>query len=210
MNSSNNLFSHLIDDTDIDEIQQYEIQQYTNEDYKRRLRSLTQMILLVDSSVIYDVDNNGYLDEISGVDFKVLGASNKMYVVQVWRELYRVNCSCSCMDYTMRNRHCKHIYWIGSKKFGHTDPVYWSISNYKNIIADIWIKEESLKYNIGRNETCPICLDYIDYENDMTVCCKYQCNNAVHSICWCRFYNVSGKTTCVMCREDTMPVISDY
>lgn len=185
------------------------LDQYTNEDYKRRLRSLTQRILLIDASVIYEGCSQDF-DTISGVDFKILGSSNKIYIVQVWRELYSVNCSCSCMDYTMRRRHCKHIYWLGSMKFGHMDPNYWSVSNYKNIIADIWIKEESIKYNVGRNETCPICLDYIDYENDMTICCKYQCNNAVHAICWCRFYNISGKTTCVMCREDTMPVISDY
>lgn len=207
MNSSN-LFNNLINDTDNNA---NELQQYTNEDCQRRLRSLTQRILLIDASVIYEVGNNGFLDEISGVDFKVLGSTNNIYVVQVWRELYRINCSCSCMDYTMRRRNCKHIYWLGSKKFdGNMDPIHWSINSYKNIIADIWIKQESLKYNIGRNETCPICLDYIDYENDMTVCCKYQCNNAVHAVCWCRFYNISGKTTCVMCRQDTMPTISDY
>jgi hypothetical protein len=188
-----------------------ELQQYTTEDYKRRLRSLTQRILLIHTSVIYNNnEQSGYFDEISGLDFKLLGSTNKIYIVRVWTESYNINCSCSCMDYTMRHRHCKHIYWIGSKKFGNMDSIHWSISTYKNIIAKCWIKEESLKYNVGRNETCPICLDVIDYENDMTVCCKYQCNNAVHVICWCRFYNASGKTNCVICREDTMPIISDY
>lgn len=203
---SNNLFHNLMDDN-IDTI---ELQEYTNEDYKRKLRSLTQRILLIDTSVIYNGEQISDIDEISGLDFKVLGSTSKIYMVQVWRELYNINCSCSCKDYTMRRRNCKHIYWLGSKKFGNIDPIYWSINTYKNIIADCWIKEESLKYKVGRNENCPICLDIIDYENDMTICCKYQCNNAVHAICWCRFYNVSGKTNCVICREDTMPVISDY
>jgi len=65
MNNTSSLFDNLINDNT------NELQEYTNEDYQRRLRSLTQRILLIDASVIYEVDNNGFLDEISGVDFKV-------------------------------------------------------------------------------------------------------------------------------------------
>ena len=86
---SNNLFHNLMDDN-IDTI---ELQEYTNEDYKRKLRSLTQRILLIDTSVIYNGEQISNIDEISGLDFKVLGSTSKIYMVQVWRELYNINCS---------------------------------------------------------------------------------------------------------------------
>jgi hypothetical protein len=183
---------------------------YTLQDYKRRLKSLTQRILLIDASLIY---SNMYgldiLDEISGIDFKILGATNKIYNVQVWKEYNGLNCMCSCLDYAMRNRNCKHIYWLGSKKFGEMNPDNWSDVDYRRLVTEYWVTEENLKDYQGRNTNCPICLEYIDYQTDMTICCKYQCQNAVHATCWSRLYYISGKTNCVICREDTMPVISD-
>lgn len=182
---------------------------YTQQDYKRRLRSLTERILLMDVDLIYSNDLYSLydIDRIAGIDFKIVGSTNKIYNVQVWRELNRVSCACSCMDFVMRNRYCKHIFWVGSKKFGEMDPDLWLIEYYKKIVTEYWIVQENQILKNGRNENCPICLDVIDYENDMTICCKYQCFNAVHAICWSRFYNISGNTNCVVCRTDTMPII---
>jgi hypothetical protein len=185
---------------------------YTEQDYKRRLKSLTQRILLIDANLIYCNGygyNNCIFEEISGIDFKILGATNKVYNVQVWREYDHLNCMCSCLDYTMRNRNCKHIYWIGSKKFGNMDPANWLIRDYKTLLTEYWVEEENTKIYQGRNTDCPICLEDIDYYTDMIICCKYQCQNAVHANCWSRYYYISGKTNCVVCRADTMPIIAD-
>ena len=171
-------------------------------DYKRRLRSLTERILLIDADIIYV---NDIL--ISGIDCKILGASNKIYIIEVWKEYDTINTMCNCPDYTIRNNICKHIYWLGSKKFDCMDPCEWSVENYNSLIAEYWANK--IDYSIGRNETCPICLDDIDYESETTICCKYECYNAVHSVCWSRLYSISGKTNCVICRTDTMPIITD-
>lgn len=180
-----------------------------NNDYKRRLKSLTEKIILIDADIIY-INNlyNEFIKDISGIYCRILGSSNKIYIIKIWKEYDIINTTCSCPDYTIRNNICKHIYWLGSKKFDSMDPYEWSIENYNSLITEYWIRENDL--NIGRNEICPICLESIDYDIDTTISCKYECNNAVHSVCWNRFYYISGKTNCVVCRTDTMPIIIDY
>ena len=82
---------------------------------------------------------------------------------------------CNCPDYTIRNNICKHIYWLGSKKFDCMDPCEWSIENYNSLIAEYWLNK--IDYSIGRNETCPICLDDIDQDNITITKCG-------HKFCW--------------------------
>jgi hypothetical protein len=110
----------------------------------------------------------------------------------------------------MRNRICKHIFWLGSHKFNEINLDNWDINTYNKIIAEYWIEEENLTVSIGRNENCPICFEKIDYQEDMTICCKNECKNSVHSMCWTRLYFISGKTKCVVCRTDTMPHIYNF
>ena len=81
---------------------------------------------------------------------------------------------------------------------------------YNKIITQYWIEQENTIVNIGRNENCPICFENIDYRYDMTICCKNECNNSVHSMCWTRLYCISGKTKCVVCRTETMPYIYNF
>lgn len=166
----------------------------------RKLKSLTERILFIDESLI--LDNQ---DQIYGIDFKILGSKNSIYILHVWTDQNSVKCICNCMDFKMRNRNCKHIYWLGSNKFKKIDPNDWDLGEYKRIITNSWLEFEKNNFFNGRNETCPICLDLIDYNNDITICCKYQCKNSVHSVCWSRLYSISGKTNCVVCRTNTMP-----
>ena len=177
-----------------------DINQSELENNKRRLKSLTERILFIDESLILD-----NFDQIYGIDFKILGSKNSIYILHVWRNQNSIKCICNCMDYTMRNRNCKHIYWLGSNKFGNMDPLYWNLNEYKKIVTDCWVELQKNKICIGRNEMCPICFELIDYENEITICCKYQCQNSVHSICWSRLYSITSKTNCVICRTNTMP-----
>jgi hypothetical protein len=168
---------------------------------KRKLKSLTERILLIDETLI--LDNQ---DQIYGIDFKILGSKNLVYILHVWRDHCSVKCECNCMDHKMRNRDCKHMYWLGSRKFGNIEPSYWNIMEYKKVVTDCWIELQKYDTYVGRNEICPICLDDIDYDSDVTICCKYQCKNSVHSICWSRLYSISKKTNCVVCRTNVMPM----
>lgn len=168
---------------------------------KRRLKSLTERILFIDSSLIYDEIN------IVGITCQILGSRNISYDLKIYMdELSGVQCSCSCLDFTMRNNYCKHIYWFGLKKFRNMDPKYWSAEIYSNFILQNWIIENNTELK-GKNEDCPICLEEIDYDNEKTIRCRLQCNNSVHSICWNRYYNISGKTQCVFCRGE---ILSTY
>lgn len=177
--------------------------------YKRRLKSLTEPILLLTTSNIYKYNFYGEIDSdfIIGILFKILGTSNKIYDVQVWNTYGIINYSCTCPDYMMKNNVCKHIYWLGNLKFNSMNTCNWNTEEYNGIILENWIVENNY---IGRNDTCPICLDGIDYENEMTLCCIYQCQNSVHSECWKKFYNMTDKKACVMCRANIMPTITNY
>ncbi len=173
------------------------------ENNKRKLKSLTERILLMDVNLIQDVF-------IYGINFIILGSTDKMYTIQVWVEDETVNCACNCADYIMRNRICKHIYWLGSNKFNEINIDNWDLYTYNKIITEYWIDEENINVNNGRNENCPICFENIDYKYDTTICCKNECKNSVHSTCWTRLYSISGKTKCVVCRTDTMPYIYNF
>ena len=162
--------------------------------YKRRLKSLTERILLIDTELIYGVYYNSIdlFDSISGVNCKILGSKNTTYNICISKENDNINCTCSCPDYVQRKEYCKHIFWLGSRKFENMEPIYWDNKQYEKFITECWILDNNYK---GRNDNCPICLDPINYEDDNTICCKYECHNSVHAICWNRFY----------C--DTMPII---
>ena len=157
------------------------IQQST---FKRKLKSLTERILLIRIQLVYSIN---YMD---GVDFTMLGSTNKIYNVKICRDS-DLNYSCNCPDYTFRNNICKHIYWIGTKFFNTMDPQNWSLSDYNLVINKNRINKNTSGHT-GRNEDCPICLEKINYQTESTICCTYQCYNSVHTICWGRYNDISG------------------
>lgn len=167
-------------------------------DYKRKLKSLTEKILLLDVELIWKEDN------ISNISCKILSSSNKIYNLKIWRECDYVKCKCECLDFTMRNVNCKHIYWFGFNKFKSMSPSEWNSIDYDFFITKHWV----LSYNNGRNDSCPICFEHIDYTKETTIYCRYQCRNSVHSNCWNKYYNITGKTECVVCRTCTLPYLT--
>ena len=172
------------------------IQQST---FKRKLKSLTERILLIRIQLVYSIN---YMD---GLDFTMLGSTNKIYNVKICRDSDSdLNYSCNCPDYTFRKSICKHIYWIGTKFFNTMDPQNWSLLNYNLVINKNRINKNTASHT-GRNEDCPICLEKINYQNESTICCIYQCYNSVHTICWGRYNDISGSTKCIFCRGNSMP-----
>lgn len=193
---------------DPDTIQTYNEQSI----YKRKLRSLTERILLIGGDLMYANIDNPVLNYIRGIDFTILGCSNTIYNVKIMRyyildegqDESGILYSCTCPDYYHRQNTCKHIYWIGAKFFNTMDPTYWNVNDYHRIITKYWINENEADH-IGRNSDCPICLEPIDYQSESSICCTNQCYNAVHAICWGRYNDISGSTLCIFCRSNTMP-----
>lgn len=162
--------------------------------FKRRLRGLTQRILLLD--IVLGEDND--------VFFKILGSSNNIYTIHVWLDYVNIKCSCTCPDNKYRNIECKHILWLSLKKLYKADLESWSIDDINNLYYN-WYNTYS--YPVGRNNTCPICLEDIDYNKENTIGCTNSCNNSVHSFCWNKYYVISKSTRCVICRKLTMPIL---
>ena len=173
----------------------------TNE-YKRRLKGLTEKIVFVDTELKYEsiILNDILCYAITGINCKILSSSNTLYNIELSKTNENINYKCSCPDFSIRNVICKHIYWLGYKKFNTTNPLEWDHIHYENFIIENWI----LDNYVGLNEICPICLEQINYEQEFTVSCKYRCYNSVHSDCWKQYYDISGKKNCIMCRCDSM------
>ena len=188
--------------------------------FKRRFKSITQRILLLESELIYDkesvsaddkesvsADDKGTSNEnndetdvgkILYINCKILGSTNKVYNVKLFEENNKVECSCSCLDFTMRKKYCKHLYWFGHKKFEKINPSEWSVEMYYNFLYETFVNEK--KYR--KNENCPICLENIDYENEMTINCVNTCLNSVHAECWTRNVSITSNLNCVICRSE--------
>ena len=178
--------------------------------FKRRFKSTTQRILLLESELIYDKESIG-TDETSNenndetdvgkilyINCKILGSTNKVYNIKLFEENNKVECSCSCLDFTMRKKYCKHLYWFGHKKFEKIDPLEWTVEMYYNFLYETFVNEK--KYR--KNENCPICLENIDYENEITINCVNTCLNSVHAECWSRNVSITSNLNCVICRSE--------
>lgn len=163
---------------------------------KRRLRGFTQRILLLD--IIKGENNDIY--------FKILGSKNDVYTIHIWLDVDILKCDCSCPDKKYRGVECKHILWLSVKKFGKLRSQLWNVDDINNFYFN-WYSV--YHYPRGRNDICPICLEGIDSTKENIITCVNSCNNSVHSFCWNKYYIISKKTKCVICRKFTMPFVYD-
>ena len=166
-------------------------------DYRRRLKSISQRFLLIGIQII----------DRETINCKILGSSNRIYTLEIVKSEFApfVYASCDCPDCTIRKVTCKHMYWFGTKQLGVSHPDLWTAE-----IIDIFIINNTrfpVQFAIGRNETCPICLEPIDYQQEHTICCTMVCQNSVHSMCWRRYHFSSFSNKCVVCRSKSMPTI---
>lgn len=179
-------------------------------DWHRRVKSVNERILLL-SVTKEEGDDNRY----TAVYCDILSQTDKQYKITikpVWQadvdSMAGFNVSCTCPDFRVRHTRtptfaCKHIYWLGYKKMGYVSPEQWTKETLQSLI-DTNLIGTSVK---GRNDTCPICLENIDYNQEDCVCCESECYNAVHKICWIRYYTNSYSSKCVVCRSWGMPEV---
>lgn len=168
---------------------------FTSDQLVRKWKSMTQRILLLDMKASPTNDS---------IVCKILGASGKTYDVLISiNTSYSNNCgpllaSCNCMDAMMRQTCCKHLYWLASKRFRAREIDEWEISDFLLLLEDSRYLLSNIK---GRNDQCPICLEYIDYNNENTICCTEMCQNSVHRVCWSRYICETQDMRCVCCRS---------
>lgn len=164
-------------------------------DYRRRLKSVYQRFLLVGIHII----------DPSTIKCKILGSSNRIYTLDLVKSGDMIEASCDCPDCSIRKVTCKHMYWFGTKQLGISDPHLWTTEMIDNFI--VHNTRFPVSFAVGRNETCPICFESIDYQQEHTICCTMVCQNSVHSMCWRRYHFVSFSEKCVVCRSKSMPSI---
>lgn len=169
---------------------------YSN--FKRKLRSISDRILLLDVNY-YPITNF--------VQCKLLGSKDKEYCLNIYInsivdtiDTDTIDISCTCMDFQMRKKICKHIYWFCRYSLKDIDmkPDLCKSSQLYEFLYNYLQIDKKIK---GRNENCPICLDNIDYNNENFICCTDNCGNAVHNICWSRYKYISNSNKCVLCRN---------
>lgn len=174
----------------------------------RKNKGVTERIYIVNRNV--DDEN---------VSFDILGSSLKIYKVSL-----KGSPKCSCMDFIMRHKRCKHIYFMLSKifnvvdvdkKFFTEDELNVYINKYRDNISRNVIKyNENNEIDVGvkcLEDDCAICLEpLLDDENtnNILVYCKKNCGRVLHGNCYNMVLKVSNK--CPYCRDEMDVGIYEY
>ncbi len=175
-----------------------------DENWDRKYKSINERIVLVNvaqSNVPFQCISDNVVETIyEHIDVDILGQTNKQYTINIMFPNNEVRACCSCPDFVIRKKVCKHIYWIGYKIIGR-QPQDWTLDMFQELCE--YFKEYSSDKE-GRNHDCPICLETIDYTTQQTICCETQCQNSVHRICWLKYYQNTLNTKCVICKTDIL------
>jgi len=170
-------------------------------DPERLQRALEQRILLVDQE----------LKSATEMWFKVLGTSGTTYKVVVSEHQ-----SCTCPDYTRRNKKCKHIYFVLRRVLNASDTLVGKeqltvdelkqlFSGPKIIPTATTMLQEQKGNEVERrplDEECPVCYEPMDQKKEDIIYCFTTCGYNMHLSCYKRWHNTSRHTTnqCPMCR----------
>jgi len=174
-------------------------------EYLRKQRGLTQPIYLIETVI---EEKNQYEKK-----YIVMGSSGNVYTVNISHTP-----TCTCPDYTTRQRRCKHIYFVlgrimqvneqDEEEYSDTEllKMFSQIPHItNNFIVDNNIKN---KYNKLKNTTpdqnkkstddlCPICLDDLENGDAIDYCNK--CGKHVHTQCFSMWAKSKG-AKCVYCQ----------
>ena len=163
----------------------------------RKQRGLKERIYLLSANIN---------EEKRIITLSVKGSSNKIYEISL--SDYIVNCK--CMDFAIRKKICKHLYFIlgkiikSSQILSKVNTLEDIIINFEEIFSFLrqslnnhvnGICNENLNYDKG--DTCSICFEEFGSENINQ--CKMTCKNIFHTECinlW-----LSKNNSCPLCRS---------
>ena len=155
-----------------------------------------------------------YFLELDHPDFQVnvLGSTKTPYQLY----FFRAGVECSCLDFKLRNRICKHLFFIIGKVSGST-TIFNEIKTLEDFTPAILeeIKENLKKkidtqkqekhntnenvISIERDDYCAVCM--ADFENQKNLKCN-TCQHVFHQNCLESWWatNFQNKLRCPMCR----------
>lgn len=155
--------------------------------------------------------------------YEVMGTTGNVYTVSI------VNSpTCTCPDYTTRNKRCKHIYFVLTRIM-KVKPNQEDIEKYldddlqdmfenipqitENLRVDAHklAKFKTLKKNgngevekreIDEEAMCPICLAELYDCDEELIFCRYSCGYSLHKQCF-DMYNSKqhGECKCIFCQK---------
>lgn len=185
---------------------------------ERKTRGTTQKIYLIEQKNISE-----YVRE-----FAVMGSTGNLYTVSI-----KTIPSCTCPDFTKRNKKCKHIYFILMRIMGineqyvdeeqYTNYKLKKMFSVKNVIDNTAIANTAIKKKYENvltgsgeiqmkplDDMCPVCLDELD-NGEPVIHCKYSCGKPIHETCFKMWCKVKDKN-CLNCgaKWDTKSKNSDY
>jgi hypothetical protein len=157
-------------------------------------------------------------------EFVVMGSTGNVYNVTI-KDIPQ----CTCPDFRLRHKRCKHIYFVLIRlmKTTNEDEIFDEadlkimFNNIpkitSNLIADKKIREvykkmadpsdglvvdEKLDFENIKNidDNCPICLDGLNNGQELDNC-KSSCGKYIHRICFIMWCK-KNNSTCVFCRSD--------
>lgn len=155
--------------------------------------------------------------------YEVMGTTGNVYTVGI------VNSpTCTCPDYTTRNKRCKHIYFVLTRimkvKSDQEDIEEYSDEDLQDMFENIpqitenlrvdaskLAKFKSLKKNgngevekreIDEEAMCPICLAELYDCDEELIHCRYSCGYSLHKQCF-DMYNSKqhGECKCIFCQK---------
>lgn len=177
---------------------------------QRKLRGVSQKIFLV---LTHEFDEN-----ILERKYDVMGTTGNVYTVSIKNVPI-----CTCPDYTLRFKRCKHIYFVLKRimkiqqeyediiEYNDNDLIHMfsnipEITNNIKLHTNLVNKYVSLKTNgiilqkkIEDDDICPICLDTLYDCDEEIVFCKYYCGNNIHKECFDIINDNKTDITCLYC-----------
>ena len=155
-----------------------------------------------------------YFLELDHPDFQVnvLGSTKNPYQLYFFKE----GTSCTCMDFKLRNRICKHLFFIIGK-VSQSNKVFEDVKTLEDltpkVIEEIKInlknkidlqkhQEHNTNDNqisIERDDYCSICME--DFEQQQNLKCD-TCQHVFHQQCLQGWWNMNYQNAnhCAMCR----------
>lgn len=165
---------------------------------ERYQKGLNQPIYLINMETIIDDDER---------IFNILGTTKKNYIVTIGKKI-----KCTCLDYKIRNKTCKHIYFVLCRICKCTNIVNNSSKQRELMFANIplfinskllgesEIKIEKIIQKI--DDCCPICLDDLKDENIILLdYCKLGCGKSFHKRCFAICNKLKATKNCAFCRH---------
>lgn len=164
-------------------------------------RALTQRLILLHENIN---------EETICATYDIMGSQGRKYRVTI---LPDNECTCTCMDFSLRQRRCKHIYFALINALGFTtnqvrfaiseqslsDHLRARVQRLSNIIPLISDEHKVSRKPIN-GEDCPICLEPMDETTDSIIWCKNTCGNNVHETCLLRWSANNIQPSCPLCR----------